>query len=348
MDSNGTQLASMDEDEIDLKELILTIWQDRVLVSIVLIISILLSAVYSFLIVNPTYEATTSLLFQMPESVTTEYGVYKFPSQNINDYLQFATSDDLVAAIQSQGQYSLSDSDLKSSITVKSSTDSNLVEIVTATYDPQVTFDLNQDLTRLFGENVRIIFKKNALDFFISNQETNLALLEDQISQLESVLAAQNQTLANLKPTFAVTSILLPASNALDPAVDGTAAESDKTYEEVYLVDSYYLLQMEITQNQNKLLELKQAYASLLDKQQQLQQEQALYDEKIGTPAQSEWLGDQLDVFAGNLITLSQPAYPQEPVSPNHLLNLAIGAVLGLMLGLFLAIFKKWWTQPAR
>jgi len=121
-----------------------------------------------------------------------------------------------------------------------------------------------------------------------------------------------------------------------------------KTYEEVYLVDSYYLLQMEITQNQNKLLELKQAYASLLDKQQQLQQEQALYDEKIGTPAQSEWLGDQLDVFAGNLITLSQPAYPQEPVSPNHLLNLAIGAVLGLMLGLFLAIFKKWWTQPAR
>jgi len=72
MDSNGTQLASMDEDEIDLKELILTIWQDRVLVSIVLIISILLSAVYSFLIVNPTYEATTSLLFKMPESVTTE------------------------------------------------------------------------------------------------------------------------------------------------------------------------------------------------------------------------------------------------------------------------------------
>jgi len=348
MDSNGTQLATMDEDIIDLKELILTIWQDRVLVSIVLILSILLSAVYSFLVVNPTFEASTALLFKLPESVTTEYGVYEFPSQNINDYLQFATSNDLVAAIQSQGQYGLSASALKSSITVKTTKDSNLVEIVTATHDPQVTFALNQDLARFFGENVRIIFKKNALDFFLSSQETKLALLEDQIQQLEAVLSAQNQTLSDLKPTYTVKSILLPASGAPDPAVAGTEAESDIIFEEQYLVDRYYLLQMKITQNQNTLLELQQAYTSQLDKQQQLQQDQALYAEKIGTPTQSEWLGGQLDVFAGNLITLSQPAYPQEPVSPNHLLNLAIGAVLGLMLGLFLAIFKKWWTQPAR
>lgn len=348
MDSNGTHSSTLDEDTIDLKELILTIWQERVLVSIVLVLSILLSAVYSFLIVSPTYEASTALLFKMPKTVTTEYGVYEFPSQNINDYLQFATSNDLIAAIQSQGQYGLSDSTLKSSITVKTTKDSNLVEIVTATQDPQITFDLNQDLARLFGENVRILFKKNALDFFLSSQETKLALLEDQIRQLESVLAAQNQTLANQKPTFAVKSILLPANSALDPAVAGTEAETDKIVEEQYLVDSYYLLQMEITQNQNTLLELQQAYTSQLDKQQQLQHDKSLYDAKIGTPAQNEWLGGQLDVFAGNLLTLSQPAYPQKPVSPNHLLNLAIGAVLGLMLGLFLAIFKKWWTQPTQ
>ena len=47
-----------------------------------------------------------------------------------------------------------------------------------------------------------------------------------------------------------------------------------------------------------------------------------------------------------NSITISSEAMvPANPVSPNKMLNLAIGLILGLMTGIFVAFFKAYWEN---
>lgn len=46
-----------------------------------------------------------------------------------------------------------------------------------------------------------------------------------------------------------------------------------------------------------------------------------------------------------SLMVISQAYAPSQPISPNKMLNLAIGLVLGLMLGVFSAFFRHYWKN---
>jgi uncharacterized protein involved in exopolysaccharide biosynthesis len=52
-----------------------------------------------------------------------------------------------------------------------------------------------------------------------------------------------------------------------------------------------------------------------------------------------------MDVMRDNIIVLSEAYSPNNPVSPNKLLNLAIGTVLGLMIGIFTGLFRAYWKN---
>ena len=121
---------------------------------------------------------------------------------------------------------------------------------------------------------------------------------------------------------------------------------AETVVEEEYLNDSYYQVESQIAATQNQLIALKQDLITLQNQKEALNQELALYTQKIGTPAQSELLGGQLDVLASNLIVISQPTLPQYPVAPNRMLQLIIGTMSGLMLALVVALVKKWWQEP--
>ena len=358
MNTIDDKLITPDEDIIDLKVLVHHLWQDRILIVAILVIAILVTSIYTFLIQEPTYETTTSILFKLPAPIKTEagethyqtsYGQYVFPSQTVEDYFRFAKSDDLFAAIQALGTYDLSNEALKSSITVKTNKDSKLIELVVTQPDPAIALSLNQDLTRLFIENIRIVFKKNALDSFISQVNTNLTVTKDQLADLEAVYAAQSELLQSMAPTYTLKKMLVS-----DPLAAAAYAEANQVdleslgetvVEEEYLNDSYFQLETTLTDTQNQLIELKQDLVTLEKQQANLQQELDNYQQKIGTPSQAELLGGELDVLNSSLIVISQPSLPQNPVAPDRMMQLAIGTMIGLMLGLGASLVRRWWHE---
>lgn len=352
------QVSNYDEDSIDLKELILHLWQERVLISLILIAAMVLSFVYVFVIQDPVYETSTSILFKVPAPVKTgegevysqtSYGQYVFPSQNAADYFQYANSNDLIAALQATGKYDLSSADLRSNITVTTNKDSKLIDLVVKNGDSAMALAMNQDLARLFNENLRLVFKKNALDYFQNKIETDLVIKQNQITNLEAILANQSQLLESMKPTYTLKKMLLSDPVAASAYAGANQIDlenlAETVVEEEYLNDSYYQMESQIAATQNQLIALKQDLITLQNQKEALNQELALFTQKIGTPVQSELLGGQLDVLASNLIMISQPTLPQNPVAPDRLLQLAIGTLLGLMLGLAVAIVKKWWQE---
>lgn len=359
--AENSPIMNLDEDTIDLKELILHFWQDKVLISIILVFAILISILYAFVIQVPTYETTTAILFRVPAPVRTvdgdvysqtSYGQYVFPSQNVDDYFQYAKSNDLIAALQATGTYDLSNEALASSITVKTTKDSKLIDLVVTQQDPAIALALNQDLTRLFIENLRLVFKKNALDYFSSQVATNLSITRDQITNLEAVYTSQSQLLTSMSPTYTLKKLLIsdPVAAAALAKAQQIDLESlgDTVVAEEYLNESYDQLETQLTDTQNQLIALKQDQVKLVQQQAALQQEQVAYQQKIGTPEQASLLGGELDVLSSNLIVISQPTLPQKPVAPDRRMEVAIGALLGLMLGLGVSLVKKWWREPGQ
>ncbi len=55
----------------------------------------------------------------------------------------------------------------------------------------------------------------------------------------------------------------------------------------------------------------------------------------------------ELDVASTFVTQMAAPVEPKAPVSPNKMLNLAIGLVLGLMLGVFVVFFREYWKNSA-
>ncbi|MTI46842.1 MAG: hypothetical protein FH761_03335 [Firmicutes bacterium] len=58
-------------------------------------------------------------------------------------------------------------------------------------------------------------------------------------------------------------------------------------------------------------------------------------------------IAEATEVGESSITIVSKSIVPRNPVSPNKMLNLAIGGVLGVMLGVFIALFRHYWKTSA-
>ncbi|WP_202709638.1 GumC family protein [Sporosalibacterium faouarense] len=58
-------------------------------------------------------------------------------------------------------------------------------------------------------------------------------------------------------------------------------------------------------------------------------------------------IAEATEVGESSITIVSKSIVPKNPVSPNKVLNLAIGGVLGVMLGVFIAFFRHYWKTSA-
>lgn len=340
--------STFSETTIDLKALLRQFWQDRVLIVLVFLAVSGLSCIYAFVIAKPNYQVSSSILLHLPASATTIYGEYVLPSNNINDYSQFISSNDLITDLQLSGKYNtLTKEQLESSLAMAGTKDSSLLQLTVTHENPQLAHDLNRDLIQLFSNRIRMTLKKNALDYFTNDVETRLVSLDAQILKNKALLSGQQEILQKIEPTFVLKKALLsdPDAAASYAQIAGADLEllSDNVLSEEFLVGVYNQQQIKVVETENALISLQQSYASLKNWQNDLREEQQAYQDKSGTPAQAEWLGGSLDILADRFIILSNPSVPEDPIAPHRTMSVAIGAILGLMLGLLISFSKSWW-----
>ncbi|MDN5315616.1 MAG: hypothetical protein PWP10_4368 [Clostridiales bacterium] len=123
-------------------------------------------------------------------------------------------------------------------------------------------------------------------------------------------------------------------------------------------------LQMRLLNNYNKkaadIRQLEETEILYQDKQQELLEIQPIYtnyksEYDIALSTYTSYMKRisaskvyaELDVASTFVTQMAAPVEPKAPVSPNKMLNLAIGLVLGLMLGVFVVFFREYWKNSA-
>ncbi len=156
-------------EELDLKELFNIFWERKLEIVVILLISIVIGAVYSFLIVEPKYTSYTTVLLtqgtgkeQNETSSSITQSDLTLNSNLVATYRDIITSravlQEVISNLNIQG---LTEENLKKSITVNQKSATEILEIKVTNANPNYAEIIANKTTEVFSKKVGEIFKIN-------------------------------------------------------------------------------------------------------------------------------------------------------------------------------------------
>lgn len=156
-------------EELNLKQLINIIWNGKKYIIITIILSVLLGIGYSYFLVTPKYEASTTLvLAKAEEKATNEISTGITQTDlNINQNLVF-TYRELIRSktvirevMENLKIKDLKETTLKNNITVSSVRDTELIEITVKDENPERATNIANEIAKVFTVHVAEIYNIN-------------------------------------------------------------------------------------------------------------------------------------------------------------------------------------------
>ena len=263
-----------DEYEIDLREYIFLLWENKWFIIGLFFIAILGALLFSQFYLSPVYK--TEAIIQL-SNIDNLYS-------DSDSVRQIMKSNRLVNPIMDKYDQEYSDAQLNSYIenNIKVSEINNgQIRLSVKNGNPNLTLNITNDIINDFLEQAEESYKK-----YISRKEKNIKDLKSQIEKIDKRILSVNKGIDKLK------------ESNFEPA------------EKSILINE-----------QVNLLEL-------------------LYNQKSDYQEKVRELENEVSGFY-SLEVLNEAYLPENPISPNTKLNVAIAGVLAIMLGVFIVFFRE-------
>ncbi len=341
-------------DEISLKELLMALWTERKTIIVITVLAIVLTAVYTFFIAKPVYQASSELIIKTPkkgETLMTEtlYGDYDFPTSNPLDYINFIKSSEVVKKVVAREQLDQTISAFQKGIKIEQDKDANRFVITTTANNAELAAQINQTLIDVYVETQRVNYKRYAVEKFITNYERSIAELNITIESKQRLLEERKALLDQIKPIYTLQKSLFDDPETAAAYADKFDLDLNELSQSMLVAEQaheiYFKMEDRYVETEDELLNLREKLFNEEARLVELKAEKQLIIDKIGGADVTEILNGRVDVFADMVLVTSPAIAPQHPVAPRKVLNLAIGAVVGLMLGVFAAFFRNYWKN---
>lgn len=159
-------------EELDLKELFSIFWNKKVWIIIITIVFIILGAVYSFVFVEPEYQASTTLLLaktnteQTNENATSAESITQtdltLNQKLVSTYSVLVQSKSVIReVINNLGIEGLEEEELKKSVTVNAVEDTEVIKITVTNKNPDYAAKIANEISNVFSKKVADIYKIN-------------------------------------------------------------------------------------------------------------------------------------------------------------------------------------------
>jgi chain length determinant protein (polysaccharide antigen chain regulator) len=306
------------EEEISLREIIETILDGKWIIASVTALAILISGIASFFMIQPTYEASTTVMINSLGDTNSSVDAYLNEMVSPEIYAeQLKTPSLLRTVIEKEDLQDWSVTGFQNNLKVEviKGETNKLVTLKMSGTDPE---QIAQILNSLVEES------KNFIATRIQEGLTNLT------TQYEAQMEAEQEKLNEAVEEYNV----LKAGSSLPALI---------LFQQT-TVGSQFILES----NRELLEELRD-----LDKEKQVQFEKinskiskltSLYNssyQKFEEARSVSSLG-----FVENKVAVMSTAIPPEsPVSPKKMLNVAIAAVVGLMGSVFIVFLRAYWKE---
>lgn len=331
-----------DENEISLKELIMVLIKEKKLI-LLLTLGITFIALVVTLLLPSTFEAQSQLVFTIPKSYESRFGIYEFPSQNVADYLPLLDSAELKNEVTTKLQIE----GFNSSYVFNK--DYKYVSIKTQANTPELAKEVNDTLVMSYINRINAQYKLIAIDKFINEHQLNITNLSFQKDKAQSMIDEKSAFIELLKPVYTLQKAVFsdPKTAALyaDKFNLDLSSISDNVVLEEFVNEKYLEIDAEIIDLKTSLINMNESVKFsqiLLD---ELLLEKKDFEAKLKALDYADDLKDELTVLQGGISQVSTAALPKNKISPRSSLNVAIGFVLGLMSAVFIAFFKHYWMS---
>ncbi|KUK32084.1 MAG: Lipopolysaccharide biosynthesis protein [Thermoanaerobacterales bacterium 50_218] len=200
------------EDEIDLRDIVLTLWKHRTLIAAVFLAAVLTSGVLSFFVLSPVYEVKAAISLGYLPSIGENpiHPLYTSPSYAREVLL----SDDLLREVISGLNLEVQPAEFeafKESIEVEPVKDTNMLRLTIETEDPAEGQRILNKMIEIFRSRSREQFQRQR-----ELVEGELQRIASDLAELEQHIEATKETLAKLEGVGNSTVVELQRARLLD------------------------------------------------------------------------------------------------------------------------------------
>jgi succinoglycan biosynthesis transport protein ExoP len=305
-------------DEISLREIIEVVWNGKWIILFVTIFAVVTSGIVSFFVLDPVYEARSTVMINNPES-DKQLSLQAYKEQVANHAIMSRTISDLNLHDQD-----ITISRLRDKINAEIVKDTNLIRITVSDNDPTLAANITNAVTNEFvafmsTQSIAQLKKDLAFDIETINEE--IKLNEENLKDVQNELESTPQILITNK------------SLSEDPYLHSVVSDKNNTSN------------AEAGSIQLKDEELNPLFISLQNSESELKLEISRLENKKEETLQK--LKENRLIVKDNLLVVSQAIEPEQPVGPRKLLNVAIAGVVGGMISLFIIFLMEYWRNSS-
>lgn len=307
------------QEEISLRELIEVIIKGKKLIITVTIIALLIAAILSFLVIKPTYKTSATILVNnnsLQQQGAEELNSYLNEVVSPQVYSQRLKSQKLLARVVDKHNLKWNVKSLQRNLNVETEKESKLITVTLKGNDAKL---IQQTLEAIIAESKLYVGET------ISKRLTEVAdqykgQLSVEKENLDKALKEYNNAqLEDGLPTIVLLDALTTAGKQYLLNVD------EKYLEELQNLDKDKQVEFEKLNNQVNLLT-------------------GLYNKYSNKYEEARSLAKLFNLE--NVLTIvTNPELPEDPVSPNKTLNIAIAVVFGLMVGIGIVFTQHYWKE---
>ncbi len=146
---------------IDIKELLYTVWNKKVLIIIFTILGIVLGVLYTMFLLTPMYKSSTTLILataNSSENSTITTNDLSLNSKLVSTYSEIIKSRTVAENVIKELNLNMSKDEFMKNISVSSRSGTEILEITVANRDSKTAADIANKIPEIFDGKVREIY----------------------------------------------------------------------------------------------------------------------------------------------------------------------------------------------
>lgn len=155
-------------EELDLKELLSVFLKNKLIILLIVIVTTILGSIYSFYLVTPKYEASTTLILGRINNSTSEtktsttdqitQSEISINSNLVSTYSELIKSRTLIQKVIDNLKLNLTESSVRNSISVSRIFDTELIEITVKNEDGELASKIANEIAKVFSSKVEEVY----------------------------------------------------------------------------------------------------------------------------------------------------------------------------------------------
>ena len=330
MDTNQTNINY--EDEIDLRQLIMALWNRKIMIIVVTLLFALVAGVFSKFFIKPVYSTRISIVANIPEIYVTKYGEYTLPIKENGEYINLIKSGDVVSKTIEDLGYSSEEMSVEKLSGMIS--EQSVFNITVSADNPEESLKIANQLYDNYIRFVEIMLKEKAVNYYYNDFELKLKMNQDKLLSMQDLLSRTEELLKD-------TPKIINQKEAIDEIKSDI---KDFIILENIINPNYTQIESDIIETKQNIYMLESTNAEYAKYLEELAiEKEGLTDAyKSGKDSDITSLVDNMSV---SIYKLSDPVAPSSKSSPNVGRNVVIGGLVGGMLSVFVALFLAYWKK---